>query len=184
MGFLKEKLKNYSIRSLVWLQWEAFCIWIFQNIPGYPGFLIRNLVLNCLCKKKSGFTWLQPNIQLVHTDRLILGKNVGINSGCYINALGTITMGDFVLIGSNVTISSGKHPIDGPLPHIYERPSIPMPIVIEDGVWIGAGAVIMPGITLGKGTVIGANAVVTKSTDPYSIMVGVPAKKIKSRIER
>jgi acetyltransferase-like isoleucine patch superfamily enzyme len=181
MGFLREKLKTYSVTDLLWGQWEAFTIWIFQGIPGLPGFVLRNLTSSILFKKKSGFAWIQPNIFFVHTDRLSVGKNLGVNSGTYINAVGTIVMGDFVLIGSNVTISSGKHPIDGIVPHVYERPVEPLPILIEDGVWIGAGAVIMPGVTLRKGTVVGANSVVTRSTEEYSVVVGVPARKIRSR---
>ncbi|MBU0487213.1 MAG: acyltransferase [Bacteroidetes bacterium] len=98
------------------------------------------------------------------------------------NAIGGITIGDFVLLGSNVTVSSGQHDIEGAEPPVFARATIPKPIVIEDDVWIGAGAVIMPGITIAKGTVIGANSVVTKSTEPYSVVVGAPAKKVRSRI--
>ena len=56
-----------------------------------------------------------------------------------------------------------------------------MKISIESGVWIGSGAVILPGITLGEGSVVGANSVVTKNTEPYSINVGIPAKLIRYR---
>ncbi|MFX5587290.1 DapH/DapD/GlmU-related protein, partial [Acinetobacter baumannii] len=73
--------------------------------------------------------------------------------------------GSYVLIGSNVTISSGQHPIEGELPPVFARQSIPKKIVIGDDVWIGAGAVIMPGVTIARGTVIGANAVVTRDTE-------------------
>ena len=93
----------------------------------------------------------------------------------------TITLGSYVLIGSNVTISSGRHPIDGKAPPIFSRETIPLPIVIEDDVWIGAGAVIMPGVTLRKGTVVGANAVVTRSTEEFAVVVGAPARQIKTR---
>ena len=90
-------------------------------------------------------------------------------------------MGDYVLIGSNVTISSGLHDIEGRLPPVFARAGVPKAIVIEDDVWIGAGAVIMPGVTLRRGTVVGANAVVTRDTDEYAVVVGVPAKKIRTR---
>jgi acetyltransferase-like isoleucine patch superfamily enzyme len=55
-------------------------------------------------------------------------------------------------------------------------------IVIEDDVWIGAGARILDGVTIARGSVIGAGSVVTKSTQPYSIVVGVPAKIVSSRL--
>ena len=104
-------------------------------------------------------------------------------AGTYINAKGGIIMGDYVLIGSNVTISSGRHPIEGRSPSIFERPTEPCPIVIENDVWIGANAVIMPGITLKKGTVVGAGAIVTKDTEEYSVVAGVPAQIIRYRNE-
>jgi acetyltransferase-like isoleucine patch superfamily enzyme len=69
------------------------------------------------------------------------------------------------------------------LPPIFARPAEPAEIVIEDDVWIGSGAVIMPGITIKKGTVVGANAVVTRSTEEYSIVFGVPARKVGSRLD-
>jgi acetyltransferase-like isoleucine patch superfamily enzyme len=54
-------------------------------------------------------------------------------------------------------------------------------IIIEDDVWIGAGAVIMPGVRLSKGTVVGANAVVLKSTNPYEVVAGIPSKTLYVR---
>jgi len=70
------------------------------------------------------------------------------------------------------------------MPPVFARPGIPKAIVIEDDVWIGAGAVIMPGVTLRRGTVVGANAVVTKDTEEYWVVAGVPARKIRSGPER
>jgi maltose O-acetyltransferase len=179
--FVKRKLQGFGIKQALFIQFEGFVFWLFGNIPSFPGFLLRNLICFLFFKKKNGFIWIQPFVTLVNSNRISAGKNVGINSGTYINAIGGIELGDFVLIGSNVTISSGQHPIDGIHPTVFERPVVPKKIVIEEGVWIGAGAVIMPGITVRRGTVIGANAVVTKDTTEYSVMVGIPAKQIRDR---
>lgn len=97
------------------------------------------------------------------------------------NGVGYIDIGDYVLIGNNVTISSGVHPTEGRLVEIYRRSIIPKKIIIERDVWIGAGAVILPGVTLKKGSVIGANSLVNRDTRPYSINVGVPIKEIGLR---
>jgi len=180
--FLKAKIGHYRSGELIRSQWEAFLLWIFDGIPGFPGFVLRYLVCRSLFKRLGGFAWVQPRVVFVQTDRLRVGRMLGVNTGSYINAIGGITMGDYVLIGSNVTISSGRHPIDGAEPPVYARPSEPVPIAIEDDVWIGAGAVIMPGVILRKGTVVGANSVVTKSTEPYSVVAGVPARKLRSRL--
>ena len=167
---------------MIFTQIEALLIWIFGSLPGLIGFIFRNIFYRFLFKKLIGFAWIQPNVQFTETRKLKIGRFFGINSGSYINAVGGITIGDYVLIGSNVTISSGQHPIDGIDQPIFSRAVIPKEIIIEDDVWIGAGAVIMPGITLRKGTVVGACSVVTKTTEEYSVVVGAPARKIRSRI--
>lgn len=182
--FLIKKIGHYSFLHLIFTQIEALLIWLFGSLPGFVGFIFRNIAYRFLFKEIKGFAYIQPNVQFAETRKLKIGKFFGINSGSYVNAVGGIIIGDYVLIGSNVTISSGQHPIDGINPPIFSRPVLPKEIIIEDDVWIGAGAVIMPGVTLKKGTVVGACAVVTKSTEEYSVVVGSPAKKIRNRDDR
>ncbi|WP_333804610.1 acyltransferase [Sulfurospirillum sp.] len=179
--FLKDKIKGYSLSTLIRLEIESLCFGLAMLVPTTIGVIIRGLFAKLFFKKCTGFAWIQPRIIFIHTDRITVGKNFGINSGTYINGIGEIEIGNYVLIGSNVTISSGKHPIEGWDLPIFSRQTIPEKITIEDDVWIGAGAVIMPGITLRKGTVVGANSVVTKSTQPYSVVAGVPAKLLRFR---
>ena len=179
--FLYKKIRSYSLSNLLRLEVEAWVFMLLSPFPGTLGFITRWLAGKILFRKTVGFQWIQPSVYFVHASRITLGKNVGINSNCYLNGVGEIDIGNFVLLGNNITISSGKHPINGKYPEIFERPTIPMKIIIEDGVWIGSGSVIMPGITLRRGCVIGANSVVTKDTDLYSINVGSPAKCIGFR---
>lgn len=180
--FLRDKLHGHSFSALIYTQLEPCLFWLINGLPAFPGFFLRHLLCKFLFKELSGFVWLQPRVEIVNANKIRCGSNVAINTGSYINGIGGIVFGNFVLIGSNVTISSGKHPIDGDGPEIFQRQSIPSEIVIEDGVWIGAGAVIIPGIRLGRGCVVGANSVVTKSTEAYSVNAGVPARKLRSRI--
>lgn len=179
--FLRVKLKTTSFLTLIFLEIEGWLLCLCSPWPGVIGFAMRNLILSILTKSKTGMAWVQPRVIFVNTNKITMGKNCGINTGTYINAIGGIEMGNYVLIGSNVTISSGMHPIEGIEPTVYERPVIPKKIIIEDDVWIGAGAVIMPGIRIRKGTVVGANAIVTKDTEEYSVVVGIPARKLRSR---
>jgi maltose O-acetyltransferase len=179
--FLREKLAKASFRELLFSQAEAIAFWIVGGLPGAPGFAARSLAYKLLFKHLGGFAWVQHGVTIVHADRLSVGRHFGCNTGTYINAIGGLTMGDYVLLGSNVTISSGRHTIDGIQPPVFARPTDPAPIVIEDDVWIGAGAVILPGLTLRTGSVIGANAVVTRDTDAYGVYVGAPARKIRAR---
>ena len=179
--FIREKSNSIGLLGLIRLEVEGWLFALIGWIPGMTGFILRHALLKLLAGRVAGFTWIQPRVTIVHTGRLSVGTCLGVNSGTYINAIGTITLGSYVLIGSNVTISSGRHPIDGKTPPIFSRETIPLPIVIEDDVWIGAGAVIMPGVTLRKGTVVGANAVVTRSTEEFAVVVGAPARQIKTR---
>jgi acetyltransferase-like isoleucine patch superfamily enzyme len=95
------------------------------------------------------------------------GERVFINQGCFFLDLGGITIGDRVLIGPRVTLTTAGHPVEPD-----ERFSFitHAPIVIEDDVWIGAAATIAPGVTIGKGSVVGAGTVVAKDVPPMSVV--------------
>jgi lipopolysaccharide O-acetyltransferase len=90
-----------------------------------------------------------------------------------------------VLIASGVFISDHNHgaysgpSVSSPLVPPAERPLQVLPVVIEDDVWIGEQVCILPGVRVGKGAIVGAGAIVTKSLPPYTIAVGAPAKVIK-----
>jgi len=105
-----------------------------------------------------------------------IGKNVFINFDCVFLDLGGITIEDNVLIAPKVSLLSEGHPISP-----TERASlVPGHIHIKKGVWIGAGATILPGVTVGENAVVAAGAVVSKDIPANTIVGGVPAKIIKS----
>lgn len=107
-----------------------------------------------------------------------IGKNVFINGGCRFQDQGGIYIGDRTLIGHNVVLATLNHPLNPEL-----RSSLdPKPIRLEDDVWIGSSAVVLPGVTIGKGSVVAAGAVVNKDVPPMTVVGGIPAKPIK-RIE-
>ncbi|SDT30290.1 Hexapeptide repeat of succinyl-transferase [Actinoplanes derwentensis] len=97
------------------------------------------------------------------------GERVFINQGCYFLDLGGITIGDRVLIGPRVTLTTAGHPVEPAERYDYLTHA---PIVIEDDVWIGAAATITPGVTIGHGSVVGAGAVVAKDVPPLSVVTG------------
>ena len=113
---------------------------------------------------------------------LQLGNNCSVNSNVQLGAAnGKIIMGNNILIASNVVLRAADHGV-ARNELIVSQAHESGEIVIEDDVWIGANAVVTTNVTLRKGTVVGAGAVVTSSTEPYSIVAGVPARKIGERV--
>src|SRR5438128_7057070 len=105
-----------------------------------------------------------------------IGKNVFINFDCVFLDLGGITIEDDVLIAPKVSLLSEGHPVDPD-----ERQSlVPGPIHIKKNAWIGAGATILPGVTIGENAVVAAGAVVSKDVPPNTVVGGLPAKPIKT----
>lgn len=117
------------------------------------------------------------------TPQISIGNNCSIGTQSHITAINHINIGNNVLTGPRVLItdnshgSSSLHELEIP-PHARELIS-PGAVVIEDNVWIGEGAMIMPNVHIGKGCIIAANSVVTKSIPSYCIVAGSPAKIIK-----
>ena len=114
-------------------------------------------------------------------DQIELGAHVGFNYGCYVNGYGGLRIGDWANIGPGSMIHTANHHFDD-----LTRPFITQgwekrPVTIGEDVWVGMGAVILPGVTIGDHAVIGAGSVVTKDIEPYAIAVGNPATPVKSR---
>lgn len=105
-----------------------------------------------------------------------IGKNVFINQGCTFLDLGGIVIEDEVLIGPNVQLITENHPIKP-----SERKALVLDrIIIQKNAWIGAGAIILPGVTtVGENSVVAAGAVVNKNVPPNTVVAGVPSKIIK-----
>jgi acetyltransferase-like isoleucine patch superfamily enzyme len=111
------------------------------------------------------------------------GERVFINQGCFFLDYGGITIGDRVLIGPRVTLSTAGHPVE--LDERYEFITH-APIVIEDDVWIGAAATVTQGVTIGRGSVVGAGAVVAKDVPPLTVVTAtnlVERKRLKPPIQ-
>lgn len=117
------------------------------------------------------------------TPSISIGNGVSIGDYSHITAIDKIVIGDGVLTGRYVTITDNSHG----LPDLNDANVLPTnrtltskgPVIIGENVWIGEKASIMPGVIIGKGSVVAANAVVTKDVLPYCMVAGVPAKVIK-----
>ncbi len=117
-----------------------------------------------------------------HLNRLVVGARSWIGQQCFFHAAGGITIGERVGIGPAVRILTSKHrlPADRATP-IMDGELEFAPVVLEDGCDIGVGAILLPGVTIGRGAQVGAGAVVTHDVAPYAIVAGVPARPLGTR---
>ena len=122
--------------------------------------------------------WIEPPIYFAYGSNVFLGDGVYVNFNLTLVDDCKITIGNGVLFGPNVTISVTGHPIDPELRakgYMYASP-----VNIGDHVWIGSGAVICPGVTIGVNTVIGAGSIVTKDIPPNVVAVGNPCRVLRT----
>lgn len=150
---------------------------VINNIPFY---CVRNIYYK-LCSINLGHKstiHLKTFIEGVYFSkkRLQIGDYTSIGRGSYLDARGGIKIGDSVSISPGVQIITGHHDMND-----IKFKYISSKVIIEDYVWIGTNAIILPGVKLGKGSVVGAGAVVTKNVDPFTVVGGVPAKPLKKR---
>ena len=113
------------------------------------------------------------------SSKMRLGNNSGIGDFCYIQ--GPVQIGENVMMAPYVALIAANHNVSRTDVPMNQQGAYEKQITIEDDVWIGYGAKILAGVTVGKGAVIGAGAVVTKNVAPYAVVGGIPAKEIKMR---
>jgi acetyltransferase-like isoleucine patch superfamily enzyme len=108
------------------------------------------------------------------TARMTFGRMVHLNSGVTIAAIERIEFGDRIEVGPHVTI------YDNSFHEMYDRTRIPKskPVVIENDVWLAAKCTILPGVRIGRGAVVAANALVVRNVEPFTVVSGVPAQEL------
>lgn len=117
---------------------------------------------------------VETPLQVICPDNVKIGKRVFINSNALFMGRGGITIEDDVLIAANVSLISNNH-------DLYQREVLVCkPVVVKQGAWIGAGATILPGVTVGKYAVVGAASVVTHNVPDYAVVVGSPARVVQT----
>lgn len=124
--------------------------------------------------RSAGRVRLRMPVTIYAAEQLEIGDQVDIGEFTHIRANGGVRIGSRVLLASHVVVTSRAHPAMLPRYGVVED----APVAIEDDVWIGAGAIVLPGVTVGRGAIVAAGAVVTKSVEPYTIVAGVPARPI------
>ncbi len=153
-------------------------MWVLKQVPGRIGCALRRKLLPCRIGT-GAMIW--DNVQIDFPGRLRLGERCSINRGSVLNCGGGVEIKDDVLIGPNVLIYSQNHAYDDSTQLISVQGYVRNKVTIEEDVWIAANAMILPGVIVARGCVVGAASVVTKSTEPYGVYVGSPARRIGRR---
>ena len=162
-----------------WLRLLLFNAFRYKN--GYSGLLMRYILFDGLVKSCGDNVAIHQGCYFDNLQNIIVGNNVAFNQMCFVQGSGSLTIGNDVRFAHGVTIETESHGYSDLHICIADQPMIYNPVFIEDDVWVGAKATILSGICIGRGAVIGANAVVTKNVEQMTVVVGVPAKEIKCR---
>ncbi|TLS19666.1 MAG: acyltransferase [Betaproteobacteria bacterium] len=173
------------LRRLLWM-WSTDRLG--PDIPLTHAMLFSRRLGDWICRKKfksfGDGSRFRPQAYAVCTSRISVGRNVTIRTGCMFFAgevdPGTIVIEDNVLIASGVHIYCDNHEFsDISRPICDQGYRAPRPVLICKGAWIGAKAIILPGVTIGRNAVVGAGSVVVRSIPDFSLAVGNPARVIK-----
>jgi maltose O-acetyltransferase len=144
------------------------------------GCRLRLAFLRPFLKSAGENVNIQPGVYLYPLYNVSIGSNSGIGRDSFILASDTVQIGEDVMIGPQLIVYTANHRTARSEPMILQ-PMVNAPVTIGNDIWIGARVTILPGVVIGNGAVIAAGAVVTKNVEPYTIVGGVPAKKIGER---
>ncbi|MDB5049853.1 MAG: hypothetical protein JWO30_2924 [Fibrobacteres bacterium] len=171
-----ETLKSvyWAVRKDVPTMW----FWLLSQLPGNTGIALRARLMPSLLGACGPGQIIQMNLRVANPEKLRIGSHCNFGQGVFITAGGGVTLGDYVGMGPDSKIWSVNHRFENPdipwLTQGYESKEV----VIGDDVWIGANAFIMPGVHIGKGTIISAGSVLSKSVPAYCIVAGNPGRVI------
>lgn len=157
------RLQNSALRRLLW--------------PGISAFF-RNAFWKAKLKALGDGVFIHPNVVVHQPNKVSIGDRCSIAEFVHIWGGGDVEIGADVLVASHAAIVSVSH---DPSAQKFNETRVAKPISIDDNVWIGAGAVLLPGIKLGTGSIVAAGAVVTKDVPRDVVVAGVPARVIKKR---
>lgn len=139
---------------------------------------LRQQLLGQLLGSAGPGVWVEPPFQCDYGTNIHLGARTFINFQCVILDCNTVTIGEDCALGPGVHIYAATHPLD-PDERI-KGPELARPVTIGAKVWLGGGAIILPGVTIGEGTTIAAGSVVTKDIPPYVLAAGNPCRVVRA----
>ncbi|MFH5805127.1 WcaF family extracellular polysaccharide biosynthesis acetyltransferase [Alienimonas sp. DA493] len=161
---------------LWWMLWWPVGSLVVDS-AWFPFYRPKSRILRAFGAKIGAGLVMKPNVRIKDPRNLVVGDHCWVGEGVWIDNLAPVRL------GHNVCLSQGAYLCTGG--HDHTRPSFDLfvePITIEDQAWVGAKAVLLPGVTIGAGAVVAAGSVVTKDVPPGMIVGGNPAGVLKPRI--
>lgn len=156
---------------------------LVKYLPLFIGDVARYFVLKLFLKRISGWVWFRDNVTIWFPEGVSIGAGSMVGENCFLDGYSGLTIGRNVMVAHSASIIAEDHGFASRRMPIRRQPKTRGPIVIADDVWIGCGARILKGVTIGEGAIVGAGAVVTRDVPAYSIVGGVPARVIGTRPE-
>lgn len=152
---------------------------IGQNVIFEPGVLIfhpENIRLG-----SNIYVGHYALLKGYYKNEMVIGDNTWIGQQCFLHSAGGLKIGSRVGIGPSVKIITSFHREEGLGVPILLSSIATAEVVIEDDCDVGIGAIVLPGVKIGQGSIVGAGAVVTRNVEPYSVVAGVPARLLRKR---
>ena len=181
LTIIRNYWREHSLRQMATLFMEQYVGLLLRWLPGFEGIAIRSGFYRLLFARLDGFAFIYSGAYLDHSYNIHAGRSLSINTGAFISARAPLRFGHGVLVGPNVVIITSNHRYDMPDRPISEQGHQLAEIHIGDDCWIGANAVILAGVNVAEGTIVSAGSVVTRDTQPYTIVAGAPAERIGER---
>ena len=156
--------------------WSRYMLFAVSTLPSCH---LRRFIYKCLGAKIGKWTVFHFRTEIRCIHRLEVGQGTIIGDNALLDARNGIKMGANVNLSSNVSIYTEQHDYRDPL-FACSSPDGKQ-VVIGDRAWLGSNVIVLPGVNIGEGAVVCSGCVVTKDVEPYSVVVGIPAKKINER---
>ena len=173
MTFIIKILKKMGIsRSL----FGDFMLFVLTCVGYFPLHIFRKGVYRLTGLRFGRDTSFHWRLRFFHPKGIMIGRNTIIGCDSFLDGRNGLIIGDNVNISSGVMIWTEQHDYNDPM-----FTNVGSQVKIEDFTWVSCRAILLPGVTIGEGAVVAAGAVVAKDVEPYSVVGGVPAKKIGVR---
>lgn len=165
------------------MRW-TFSLTMVRCLIRWWGYYVHEHVSQVAQIKKGRKVWIHPTASFRNGQNIVIGDYSHVNRDCCLWAgpNSRIILGRYVLMGPGVRIHATNHTFDRTDIPMMLQPLREADVVIEDDVWLGANVIVTAGVRIGRGAIVAAGAVVTKDVPPYTIVGGIPAKPLKSRI--